>query len=38
MDLERVKTVVGEYATLLDDEERPRILAELIKKVGRGRS
>jgi uncharacterized nucleotidyltransferase DUF6036 len=38
MDLGLVKTVVGEYATLLDDEERPRILAELIKKVGRGRS
>jgi hypothetical protein len=33
MDLERVQTVVNDFAALLDDVERPRTLERLIAKV-----
>jgi uncharacterized nucleotidyltransferase DUF6036 len=34
MNLARIRMVVGEFAALLDDEERPRLLDRLIAKTG----
>jgi hypothetical protein len=34
MDLGRVRTIVNEFAALLDDVDRPLILERLIGKVG----
>ena len=33
MNLVRIRKLVGEFAALLDDEERPRTLEHLIKKT-----
>ena len=34
MDLARVRALVGEFAALLDDDERPKALDRLIAKTG----
>jgi hypothetical protein len=33
MDMDRVRKLVGEFAGILDDKERPRTLERLIKKT-----
>ena len=34
MDLGRVRRIVKQYADVLDDEERPRVLEQLIRQSG----
>jgi len=34
MDLVRIKAIVGEFAALLDDDERPKSLDRLMARTG----
>ena len=34
MDLARIRALVGEFAALLDDDERPKTLDRLFAKTG----
>ena len=36
MNVERIQRVVAEFAALLDDDDRPRILARLLRQTGLG--